>query len=131
MNSPLVEPKSTQVSSVSITFCPVDCVATSISSMESNAGLLGDRREIYALDHNPTQCMSFIFKVNKSLSVLNIHNLSNISKLSMRVKQFIKKIRSYVDIRTECELPEHQIQIISTKINPPTEMSQFEITQEE
>ena len=36
MKRPLVAPQSTYISSASIAFCPVDCDATYISSMESN-----------------------------------------------------------------------------------------------
>ena len=43
----------THITSASIAFCPVDCDATFISSMELNAILLRDRQEAYALDHNP------------------------------------------------------------------------------
>ena len=47
---------SATIDPASIAFCPADCDTIFISSMESNAGLLCDRREVYsyALDLNPT-----------------------------------------------------------------------------
>ena len=54
MKCPLVAPQSIDVTSAPIAFFAVDCDAAFISSMESNAGLLHDRREVYALDYNPT-----------------------------------------------------------------------------
>ena len=54
MTCPLVEPQSTHVSSASLAFGSSDCDATFFSIMESNARLLRDAREVYALDHNPT-----------------------------------------------------------------------------
>ena len=53
LKCPMVVPQSIDVSSVLISFCPVDCDAVFIAFMESNARLSCDKREIYALDYSP------------------------------------------------------------------------------
>ena len=71
--------------SASIAFWPVDCDVACISSMESNAGLLRDRWEVYALDHNPTYLhsvhMCLFADPIRSVEQRNFINISGISTL--------------------------------------------------
>ena len=102
MKCPLVAPQSTHVSSASIAFCPADCNATFISSMDhihTAKPLI-----IYIVKASPSPSSSssfffFLFSLSLSLSL----SLSEHTEWALHIEPFPYRCNVFLDLTTDVD----------------------------